>query len=150
MHISFLTRGHFDYTNKFINELSTRYVDFQKYNAEKKVMEDMILQLRVCPIQLWDVSFPTQHYDAVYNTVLGGSKHGAPEMSHHQKYIWALRKAMKMKKIKPSENKAIKLAMTPPEHIEVIGVGMKEDYFVTEDGRHVKAKDKTPLSYEGI
>jgi len=76
MHLAFMTRGEINAINKFIKELSTRYLDFEIYNPKSKAMEQKIIQMRVCPIQLWDISFPKQHWNAVAKTVLGGSNTG--------------------------------------------------------------------------
>lgn len=133
MHLALLTRGHIEWVNRFINELSTRYLEFD-YKGEKK-----LLQMRVCPIQLWDISFPKQHLAPVLNTCLSGFQ-GEPMMKSHQKYIWALRKAMKFKKI-PEYDKSKTLAMKMPQHIETIGIGIKEDKML---------KDENGIEYEGI
>ena len=148
MHLSFITRGHKEWVDKFINELSTRYLSFKWYNQEKKQLENRILQMRVCPVQLWDISFPKEHYDAVANTILRGTGDKS-FINSHAKYIWGLRKIMKMKKI-PEYKKEQWLTMASHENINIIGIGVKDDYWITEDGRHVKEKDKTPLSWEGI
>lgn len=132
MHFVFATRGHHDYVRTFIEELATRYLQFD-YKGENR-----ILKMRLCPIQLWDSSFPKQHLDAVLNTCLSGAQ-GKPFLSSAQKYIWALRKAMHLKKI-PEYSKENLLAMQSPQHTEVIGIGIKEDEII---------KDKDG-EYEGI
>lgn len=149
MHLIFGIRGHKEYQDKFINELSTRYLPYKKYNPQSKNLQDWMLQVRVCPIQLFDVSFPKQHYDVVANTILGASLKGKPMNPKHEKFIWVLRKMMGVDKI-PEFKQDAWLSMGLPEHQEIIVIGVKEDKWITEDGKMVDEKDKTPLSYEGI
>lgn len=151
MHLSFLTRGHIEHVNRFINELSTRYLDFNWFNPQTKQMEKKRLQMRVCPIQLWDISFPVDQWDAVATTVLGkkDSKQGKPEIKSQGKFLYVLRKAMKQDKI-PEYDDSVWLNMDDKHHIEVLGIGVKEDKWITENGGWVDEKNKTELSYEGI
>ena len=149
MHLAFITRGHIEYVNKFINELAAHYLNFSWYNPQSKKMEPRLMQMRVCPIQLWDISFPKQYWDAVAKTVLGGSMKGKPNFSSHQKYLWLLKKAMHLNDI-PTFKEDNWLSMSPPGHMDIIGIGVREDKWLTEDGRSVDEKDKTPLSWEGI
>ena len=148
MHFSFMTRGHIDHVETFIKNLSTRYLKIPLYNKEKNKMENQSIKARLCPIQLWDYVFPEEHLGAVLTTCLSNSE-GKPMMKSHNKYIWALRKAMNFKAI-PEYKKDQWLNMEYPQNIEIIGIGIKEDFWITEKGKHVDKKNKTPLSYEGI
>lgn len=148
MHVVMMTRGVKQEVDYFINELSFRYVPFKKYNVKTKKMDDLFIQMRVSPVQLWDISFPEDQQDSVLNTLFSGDA-GKPINSHLNKYVWGLRKAMKLKPI-PNYKKENVLVMKPPQNIETIGIGVKEDYWITEDGNHVTKRDKTPFSYEGI
>lgn len=147
-HAAFLIRGHKDWQEKFINELASRYVPFMKYDNNLKQLIPMIMQLRVCPIQLFDVCFPESQKDPVLNTIFSGTK-GEPANKALKKYLWGLRKSINFKPI-PDYEKNSKLAMSPVEHCEILGIGYKDDKWITEDGRYVDKKDKTPLSWEGI
>ena len=146
MHLGILTRGDIRSMNTFIDELSSRYLPIA-YKGEKK----RSVRLRVSPIQLWDICFPKESWDAVATTILGKDRDvaGKPMIKGHQKYLWALRKAMRLKKI-PDWKTDNWLTMQDPANIEIMGIGVKDDYWITEDGRHVAEKDKTPLSYEGL
>jgi len=148
MHLAFATRGPINEVEDFIKELSTRYLEFDWYNQETKKLERRMIKGRLCPIQLWDFSFPSQHLDAVLTTCLGAAK-GKPQMRSHKKFVWTLRKAMHFEKI-PEYKTDMHLAMSDPKGIELIGIGIKEDYWITENNKHVDKGNKTGLSYEGI
>lgn len=146
--IVFMIRGHKHWQDRFINELSSRYPKVKRYNKATGQMEDKIMELRVCPIQLFEVNFPDDQYDIVANSIFRGSD-GKPAIPKMNKFIWALRKMMGLKPL-PEYKKEMTFAMSPPEHQEIIAIGFKEDYWVEPDGRHVAKKDKSPLAEEGI
>lgn len=121
MHISFITRGEINCMKRFITELAAKYLPF-KYKGENKA-----LGMRVCPIQLWDVSFPKEHEELVKNTLFSN---GNPESMtpNVNRFTGILRRMMgfkKLKKFKPDPNK--KLATYPPTGCDIFAIGMKED-----------------------
>lgn len=149
-HIVFITRGHWDWVRMSMEELATRYFLHPKYNKRRKKMEKELLKSRLCPIQLWDLSYPKEYTDSVLNTLFRETgKKGMVKSSHLSKIIWPVRKIMKLKKI-PEYKTDRRMAMNPMDHIEIIGVGYREDKWVTEDGRIVEEKDRTPFSTEEI
>lgn len=151
MHVVFATRGHIDWVRPFIEDLSTRYFPYKKYDPNTKQLVPVMLKARLCPIQLWDYSFPEENLDAVLNTLFQGSDgKGVRTHLNLQKYLGPIRKVMKLKKIPDTYDKSQHLVMVDPQHIEVIGIGIKEDNWLTEDGRTVSKKDKTEFSEEGI
>lgn len=143
-----MTRGIVQEVDRFITDLSTRYLPFKKYNPETGKLENSWLQLRVSPIQLWDVSYPIEHRDVVHNTIFKGD--GEPINAHLKKFVWGARKAMGLQKLELPKEKLPNMPMWQPDHIEVIGIGVKDDYWIEPDGKHVKAKDKSDKAYEGI
>ncbi len=147
MHLLTLMRGEIHHVKKFIDELSTRYLPFDFYNSKTKQKEKRLLQLRVCPIQLFDISFPEEHKDAVLTTCLVNNEGSINK--YMDKFFWAMRKGMKLEPI-PEYKKDSWLAMSPPQNIELIGIGVKKDKWITEEGKIVEEKDKTENSYEGI
>jgi len=147
MHTVFMTRGILGDTISFINELSTKYLPYPYYNKETKKMENRHLQMRVSPIMLWDVSFPKEQANVVLNTIYVNG--GEPMNPKHKKYIKLVKKAMGLKEL-PKLKKDVHLAMQLPKNLEIIGIGVKDDYWITEEGKHVNEKDKTKFSYEGI
>lgn len=148
-HTVFLTRGIKHDVDFFINELAHRYVTFDRINSDTKKLEKGILQLRLSPIQLWDLSYPKEHRDVIHNTIFGGTM-GEPIHSRHSKFLLPLRMAMKLKKLPEYDKTKGKLAMLPPQNIELIAVGVKDDLWIEPDGRQVKEKDKSEGAMEGI
>lgn len=155
MHFIFGTRGIKRDAERLIDELSTRYLPFNRYNPEIKQLEKVLIQMRVCPIQLWDVSYPIEHRDAVLNTLLGGGT-GIPirdtrgwRLKLLDKSIKVMQKLLGLNPLGEYKKEQL-LPMMLPQNTEVIAIGEKEDYWITEDNKHVDYENKTDLSYEGI
>jgi len=147
-HLVIGTRGPIDSVNKFIKELSARYPKSRVYDPVLNRMVDGTMEMRVCPIQLWDISFQEMNLDPVLNTCFSSGE-GKPINEGLNKFVWGLRKAMKLNPI-PQYNRKVFLNMQLPKDTEVIGIGVKEDHWITEDGKRVTRENKTPLSTEGI
>ena len=89
-------------SDRFINELSAKYLPHEWKNTGlpeicpscKKIncKEQRHLQVRVCPIQLFDVSFPEQHSEIMAATLFRGG--GEPINENHKLLMWAVRKTM--------------------------------------------------------
>lgn len=148
MHLAFAIRGHKHWQDRFINELSSRYLPFKMYEPQTKQLKEYILEMRVCPIQLFDVCFPAEHFDTVANTILSGSN-GEPNKSSLKKYLWILRKGIGFKKL-PEYKKDNKLSMSLPQDCEIFAIGVKDDYWIEPDGRKVSKEEKSDLAWEGI
>lgn len=118
MHIYFITRGIKHEVDQFIKELSCQYLPYD--NKEGKA----ILQTRLSPIQLWDVSFPKEHRDAMLTTLFKDGQ-GKPINKKHSKWAAILRKILGVKKI-PAYRTDKKLAPVH-KHMEVVGIGIKDD-----------------------
>lgn len=143
-----MTRGILHDVKHFINELSSRYLPFPRYNKKTKKMETKYLQMRVCPIQLWDISYSKDQRDIVHNTIFAGGE-GKPINSRIEKFMFGLRKLMGLKKL-PKYKKEKVMAMRPIQNVEVLGIGVKDDFWIEPDGRHVSEKEKSKEAYEGI
>lgn len=148
MHFMFAMRGHSHWGERFINELKSRYLSMPWYNPETKQMQTIHTEMRLCPIQLYDCIFPEEHRDTVLNTCLVGTQ-GNPISPKLNKYFWGLRKLLGYEKI-PEYKKDLVLPMSPPKSCEIIGIGIKDDYWIEPDGKHVARKDKSPLAWEGL
>jgi len=155
MHFIFGTRGIKHDVDFLINELSTRYLPIQIPNKDTNQMESKLIQMRVCPVNLWDISYPREHRDAVLNTLLMGGK-GIPirdtrgwRLKLLDKTIRMVQKILGLKPLAEYKSESW-LPMRPPQNVEVIAIGEKEDYFITEKGEHVDYEHKTDLSFEGI
>lgn len=147
-HTVFLTRGEYTFHENFIKELSTTYVPMNIYNKETKALQRKLLKLRLCPIMLWDLSYPKEHRDVIHNTIFSGTL-GEGIHKRHRKFLWPLKKAMKLDDIKEYD-KSKRLMMNNPEHVEVIGIGVKDDYWIEPDDSHTDEKHKSDLAQEGI
>jgi hypothetical protein len=69
-HTVFLSRGEKHFMDRFIEELSTRYLKTRMKDRDGQV-KDMLMQLRLSPIQLWDLSYPKEFRDAIHNHIFG-------------------------------------------------------------------------------
>ena len=147
-HTVFLTRGEKHFVDRFISELSTRYLATKRRDPKDNKIKDALLQLRLSPIQLWDLSYPKEYRDVVHNHLFGETK-GMPINKRCNKFIAILRKILGLKKVEDYE-KTHKLSMKDAEHIELIAVGVKDDYWIKSDGTTVSEKDKTDDCTEGI
>lgn len=147
-HVIFLTRGHYDHIHRFIDDLRTRTFEYPVFDKQDGEMKRILLKSRLSPIQLWDYVFPHEYKDPVLNTIfLGSDAKGVVANAHLQKYLWPMRKALKLDKI-PDYKKDLRLPIENPQHSEMIGIGYKEDRWMTEKGESVLFEDRTPLSTE--
>lgn len=113
-----MTRGIKHEIDKFINELSAKYLPF------KFKEKDCMCQVAVRPIQLWEVVFPEEHYDVMCATMFDGVN--VTQHKKHQKWVTAIRKVLGVKKIK--EYKMDNKMPIAREHLETIPIGFKDDY----------------------
>ena len=118
------------------------------YNTQTKMMEDKLVKIRLCPVQLWDISYPIHHRDALHTTLFGAEK-GRPIHKMYNKFIWAVRKVFGLEPL-PEYKTDSWLPMDFPQHIEVIGLGVKDDYWIEPDGKHSSTEKKSKDAYEGI
>ena len=133
MHLFFLTRGIKHEVDEFIKQLSCQYLPYKFRQEGKSELQNGALQVRVSPIQLWDVSFPVTSKDAMLTTLFGTdmANAGKPINKKHEKIAWALRKGLGVKKIPDQWDTKEKLA-PQPKHMEVVAIGEKEDYYIND------------------
>ena len=130
MHIFFMTRGIKHHVDEFIKQLSCQFLPYRANLPGKKGLQDGVLQVRLSPIQLWDVSFPEPYKDAMLTTPFGEKKDitGKTINERNNKYANLIRMGMGVKKIPKDYDTKQRLACTP-QHTEMIAIGMKEDRF---------------------
>jgi hypothetical protein len=148
-HTMFLTRGIYEEVEKFIKELHTRYVPYKQYNAQTKEMVNMNIQLRLSPVQLWDLSYPKDQRDIIHATIFDNDHGGQPNNKRENKFVWLCRKLFRLLPI-PSYKRDFRLLMRPPQHINLIGLGIKDDKWIEPDGRQVHESEKSKFATEGI
>lgn len=126
MHLYILCRGIKHDLDRFINELSSKYLPFDHKTKGKGV-----LQVSVRPIQLYEVVFPKEHLSSIVNT-MGGKNIGQPFSTALwlKKYIKIIQKFLKLKEVNGKEFPIDENAPGLPCHFEnigLIGLGIKED-----------------------
>ena len=133
MHIDIITRGNKRAVDEFIDDLRhQRFTYIHNFTKDGK-KEKGLLQVRVSPIQLWDISFPEEHLDKMLTTLFGNGKgdgEGKPINTNAKMNIAlaGMRRIMGLKKIPNTWN--TDLALPPiPKNIEMIAIGTKEDKF---------------------
>lgn len=148
-HTLIALRGHINDVDKFIRELRSQYVPFDQYDPKDKKMKKGMLNMRVCPIQLYDISYPKPMQDIVNNTLFNGGT-GKPMRKAMSKYISLVRRFLGFKEIPKPKEGVGKLPIMPPQNIEMIGIGVKDDFYIEPDHSHVDEKSKSENATEGI
>ena len=124
-HVYLMTRGIKHQVDNFITELSMTKLPYRTNNPLKP-NETMLLQTSVRPIQLWEIVYPKEHRDAMLNTLCNGGT-GSTQHSKHQKFIWALRKALGVDKVPEDYKRDQIIPLVFDQHIEKIVIGVKDD-----------------------
>ena len=122
MHLYFITRGIKHDSDRFIQELSAKYVPF-KYDGK-----DCMVQVAVRPIQLYECVFPKEHLNTIMNTLTNGNPentHLGTQHKQHKKWVYAIRKILGIKPIPKIEPAGVLPLYN--QNIEIIGIGIKED-----------------------
>ena len=155
MHLSLLTRGIKWETEKFFSSLSEQLLPHRGMFDGK--LQDGGIQMRVCPIQLWDICFPETELDKVMTTLFPNGWKGMSKSREY--YAMALRLGMGYEKL-PEEWKKDQLVFTsvPIKHTEMIGIGIKhDDYFLAGTSKKISweefqklPEDEKKLYWEGI
>ena len=90
MHLYMLTRGIKHDVDRFINELSSKYLPYKHHK-----IKDYQVQVGVRPMQLWEIVFPREHLQSMINTI-------RPQKDKNFKFnalMATFRKALNAKKI---------------------------------------------------
>ena len=148
MHLYVLTRGIKKEVDDMITQLQGKYLPMKFRYPDKKEPEDVVLQLAVRPIQLWELAFPEEHLDLMCKTMFTNAGMKAkPQHKWQEKFVWAMRKALHLKPI-PDFETGSGMPLGGIKDVEVVGVGIKDDYYVDVDGKHIKRRKDG--CYEGI
>ena len=132
MHLYIITRGIKKEIDDFINQLQGKYFPFKcpdpTPGADHTKLTQFHNQIHVRPIQLWEIVFPEEHKDIALNTILSDFGDGRnTQHKKHEKIIWGLRKALGVDPV-PEYKKDQKLPIAH-EGMEVVGIGIKKDYW---------------------
>ena len=154
MHFFCITRGIKHEVDKFITELQGKYFPMQVPDTDEKgnwtKTKPVAIQVGVQPIQLWSINFPAEHKDVMLNTLLGGSD-GKTQHKKHNKFIWAIRKILGCEPISEYD-KSQKLPISK-DNMELVGIGIKPDYWQDKDGKRYYGTYTNPKpgeAFEGI
>ena len=134
MHLFFLSRGMKWHRDKFIETLASLHVPYKLKDTEGKE-ETRATNVLLQPIEMWSLVFPEENLDTMLRTLnpktnqFGVTSKKFPKFSSPKRKLAlaGLRKALGLKKIpdwKPEGNKF----PVYKQHIDVIGIGIKEDY----------------------
>lgn len=131
-----MTRGIKHDVDRMIENLASLHLPYTAKTAEGKD-EHYVVQAHLQPIQLWSYVFPEQHLDTILRTLKPMDTMGIPLDKTHIGYgfgspkrksaLWALRKAMGLKKIPEWKPEGLKFPIWN-ENTQVVGIGIKEDY----------------------
>lgn len=136
MHIYMITRGIKHDSDRFINELSTKYLPFDYAGTPSFV------QVAVRPIQLWEVVFPQEHYDLMMNTLFCGTKNGLPpELEKFNFLVKILRKKMGIIEAPDyAANPANKMILYD-NNVQRTCIGIKKDPYRNMSGAYSDTKE---------
>ena len=155
MHLSLVTRGIEQTTKQFFKSLSEQFLPFHGFYDGQ--MQDGTLQVRVCPIQLWDICFPEPMLEPMLTTLFPNGWKG---MGKSREYLsLALRIAMGFEKLPEKWDNSKRISHSGTNmNTEMIGIGMKhDDYFLCGTGKKISwdefqklPDDAKKLYWEGI
>lgn len=147
-HFIFMTRGHWNSVKPALDRLRNMMFPIKRFTPDRTALESKYIEARLCPIQLWDYTYPKDQQDSVLNTILQGSEgKGVLSNVHLQKYMAPIRWALKLNPI-PDYKKDLVLNMPAIQDTEVIALGVKDDKWRLPNGDLVEEKDKPDLSVE--
>lgn len=128
MHIYLMTRGIWHDVERFVRELSAKYLPYKGLRKGSMKVEDFALQVAVRPIQLWEIVFPEEHKEVMLNSLFGEGK-GVTLQKKHRKFVSIIRKILGVDKIPDYKYDNTKLLPFYRDNIEMIGIGIKKDYW---------------------
>ena len=127
----FWPRGNIHCVKRFLNELSAKYLRYTYLDAKDgKFIEgtskdyDVSVAVRLLPLGAIEVVWPEKYTDIMLTTIMG-KKPESPDKVFHgwtKKYIYPLRKIMKLKKIPDYDDKAFFPIFKEGVHIIPIGL----------------------------
>lgn len=133
MHLYAITRGQKNYVDQMITELQGKYLPYNskgKDAAGNVIEKQLMLQLAVRPIQLWEFAFPEECYDVVANTLWGQDKSMGFSLPGHNKKLAVLtagmRKVIGLEKVPEWKTDQGWLPLNKL-YTSILGVGIKKD-----------------------
>jgi len=140
-----MTRGIKKEVDDFITQMQGQFCKAKWIDKDGKVMEDAVIQMRINPIQLWEICYPESYHDLVCTTFYGKEK-SLNMYEKHKLPIAMIRKMLGVEKMKWETNPQI--LPVAHNHMEIVGIGQKKDEPLTFKGEIVK--DKNGNTVEGL
>lgn len=139
MHLELWLRGEKRCVDRFIQDLSAKYMEFtfRKSDGKGGFLQDQFekyhwpISVRIAPFGIYEIVFPKEHRDLVLTTILGKKeevKRSKLWNSWKNKYVEVFRKLLKLKKI-PDYDDSKNMPLFR-DGIEFIPIGIKEDQIV--------------------
>lgn len=135
-------RGDYHCVNRFIRELSSKYVIHRFNEADEKnnflpgTKKDysMPISVRYCPLGTWEIVFPESYENVVLTSILGDYKEIYKSRKWIYKFLAPLRIAMKLKKVPKYDGE--NYFPLYKNGVEVYPVGFKKDNY-NENGHEL-------------
>lgn len=130
MHLIVGIRGIKHDFDRFISDLSGKYLPYKFYNPETKQLQEGHVQVSVRPIQLFEIVFPEESKDIILTTIFPNhTKGGHYGNAATERYKWILNKIRKLIGIEEMPEDFDKSQTIPlwNKNIEVVGIGIKKD-----------------------
>lgn len=148
MHLYILTRGIKKEVDDLITQLQGKYLPFKYRKEGEKELKDLVLQIGVRPIQLWEIVYPEEYTEFMCKSLFKNANRKAkPQHKWQEKFTYMMRKALKLDPI-PDFEPGEGMPLGGISDVEVVGIGVKKDYYVDLSGNHLK--ERGPDCYEGI
>lgn len=106
------------------------------YTPDNKV-GDYYVQIGITPLQFYSISFPKEYQDIILNTIFKGNsadlfvqepKKNKTKKLFVNKFFWLIRKLLHLKEIPDDYSKQQKLTAIYNENLQIVGIGLKEDF----------------------
>lgn len=135
MHLYLITRGVKHDVDRFVNELSAKYLPTKWFKQKKngqpgKKTANYHMQVGVRPIQIWEIAYPEQHRDMVLNTIFG-DQDKVTQHKKHNKFVYMIRKILGIEPVGEYNRKSDIMPMYKG-NVEFVKVGEKKDRY--QDG----------------
>lgn len=150
MEIITLIRGNKQYLDEFKAEMSGKFLPMKFRAPDEKQLRDVACQIGVRPYEIIGFAFPEEHLELVCQTLFRENIGGKPQHKYMEKFFNILRKMLKLEKIPPHKYDPDTAPGMPimREHLDIMGLGIKRDYFTDLSGNHLKERKEG--CYEGL
>ncbi len=125
MHLYMITRGIKHASERFINELSAKYVPLPFYDKKTGKATNVASQIHVRPIQLFAALFPKEQLDTVLTTMFPANEGKSNNKAAERIFKW-IRMFLPMRNI-PKTWKTDKKMLVGGDGVDRIALGIKDD-----------------------